>query len=378
MTIVRTLFFLLLALPAVSCKQSNILDEALASGEPFFSVVHTRGFGTRFSFTGSSVSTLEKGLHAIAIEFNKVNDQYTCKLHLYVDSGLDVYVPNRGRYFAEKPMAEYFFAIDYNENDLAFNNYVLNNHMRIKFLSLPTAQESFSQTLSYEFVHKSFLPELTLLTLNTGCYTFNQDYYPADIWIQKQGVGDYLLGNDGPAELTQPKNNYRFPVPQALIEQAKPYVDIAVRHNAGKRGWRYDNDGLIGIQVTSEVLQDDIAVDPAVLNSGEINAEGVRVLLTGSTSQDVFSNAVNHEGIEQAIELKLTLLNRPAIHQCLIQGVLRNAVEFLLQLGKDILDKLAIDILLSNITCLPQKAHDFSYQVNNPGRDIFFQCCSVA
>jgi filamentous hemagglutinin family protein len=55
----------------------------------------------------------------------------------------------------------------------------------------------------------------------------------------------------------------------------------------------FDNNGLIGVQVTQEVLQDDIGVDPAVLNNGDIEANGGRVLLTASVSKNVFSSAVN-------------------------------------------------------------------------------------
>jgi len=62
----------------------------------------------------------------------------------------------------------------------------------------------------------------------------------------------------------------------------------------------FDQQGLLGVQVTEAILQDELGIDPAVLNSGEINAEGGRVLLTASVSQDVFSQAVNSGGIEQA------------------------------------------------------------------------------
>lgn len=41
-------------------------------------------------------------------------------------------------------------------------------------------------------------------------------------------------------------------------------------------------------------------MDPAVLNSGTINAQGGRVLLTASVSQDIFSQAVNTNGIQPA------------------------------------------------------------------------------
>ena len=75
----------------------------------------------------------------------------------------------------------------------------------------------------------------------------------------------------------------------------------AVNLAAGKEAvLTFDNQGLMGVKITREILQDELGVDPAVLNNGEITAEGGRVLLTASQSQDVFSQAVNSNGIEQA------------------------------------------------------------------------------
>jgi filamentous hemagglutinin family protein len=59
----------------------------------------------------------------------------------------------------------------------------------------------------------------------------------------------------------------------------------------------FESNGLVGVKVTKEVLQSELGVDPALVNNGEINAEGGRILLTASTSQDIFSQAVNHEGM---------------------------------------------------------------------------------
>ena len=62
----------------------------------------------------------------------------------------------------------------------------------------------------------------------------------------------------------------------------------------------FDNQGLIGVKVTKEVLQEELGLEEAVINSGEINAAGGRVLLTASVSQDVFSQAVNTNSLNQA------------------------------------------------------------------------------
>ncbi|NRA81923.1 MAG: filamentous hemagglutinin N-terminal domain-containing protein, partial [Pseudoalteromonas sp.] len=61
----------------------------------------------------------------------------------------------------------------------------------------------------------------------------------------------------------------------------------------------FEAGGLLGVRITDEILQEELGLDPALVNSGEINAKGGRVLLTASTSQYVFSQAVN-SGIEHA------------------------------------------------------------------------------
>ncbi|WP_286876391.1 filamentous hemagglutinin N-terminal domain-containing protein, partial [Marinimicrobium sp. UBA4509] len=62
----------------------------------------------------------------------------------------------------------------------------------------------------------------------------------------------------------------------------------------------FDSDGLMGIRVTESILQDELGVDPAVVNEGSIEAKGGRVLLTASASRDVFSQAVNTGSLSDA------------------------------------------------------------------------------
>jgi len=101
--------------------------------------------------------------------------------------------------------------------------------MRMRFNSTMQAKYTFTSTLSYTRIHKSFLPRLSIVSLDTNCGIFERERYPANIWIQKQNVGDYLVGNDGPGHMKQ--NNHQFPIPMALIEQLQPYIEIAVRKN---------------------------------------------------------------------------------------------------------------------------------------------------
>jgi len=62
----------------------------------------------------------------------------------------------------------------------------------------------------------------------------------------------------------------------------------------------FSAQGLVGVRVSEAILQEDIGVDPAVLNSGEIRAEEGQVLLSASVSQDIFSEAVNPGGMSHA------------------------------------------------------------------------------
>lgn len=72
----------------------------------------------------------------------------------------------------------------------------------------------------------------------------------------------------------------------------------AVNMAAGKQAvLTFDNAGLLGVRITKEVLQNELGIDPAVLNNGSIIAEGGRILLTASVSQDIFSRAVNTGGM---------------------------------------------------------------------------------
>ena len=72
----------------------------------------------------------------------------------------------------------------------------------------------------------------------------------------------------------------------------------AVSLAAGKEAVvTFDQGGLMGVRVSKAVLQEDLGMDPAVINSGGIDAEGGRILMSGSVSRDIFSSAVNSGGM---------------------------------------------------------------------------------
>src|SRR5690625_1756002 len=75
----------------------------------------------------------------------------------------------------------------------------------------------------------------------------------------------------------------------------------AVNLAAGKEAVvTFDEAGLMGVRISKEILQNELGVDAAILNTGEITAGGGRILLSASTSRDIFSNAVNRGDLQQA------------------------------------------------------------------------------
>lgn len=122
-----------------------------------------------------------------------------------------------------------------------------------------------------------------------GHYIFNEAL-GADGAVVNSGTINASLGGNVALIGNQVENN-------GLVVANLGTVTLA----AGKQAvLTFDQGGLLGVRVSNEVLQDELGVDPAVMNGGEILAEGGRVLLTASTSQDVFSQAVNTNGMDQA------------------------------------------------------------------------------
>ncbi|WP_404932007.1 filamentous hemagglutinin N-terminal domain-containing protein [Microbulbifer hainanensis] len=60
----------------------------------------------------------------------------------------------------------------------------------------------------------------------------------------------------------------------------------------------FDADGLIGVKITKEVMQNALGVDSAVLNEGQI--DGAQVLMDAQVSGDLFTAAVNNKGTVRA------------------------------------------------------------------------------
>jgi filamentous hemagglutinin family protein len=135
--------------------------------------------------------------------------------------------------------------------------------------------------------------ELTTSDFMNGDYVFNEVEGTEGTVINRglinASVGGHVGGGNVALIGKQVSN-------EGLIEANLGTVTLA----AGKQAvLTFETGGLLGVRVSKAILQEELGLDAAVVNSGEINAKGGRVLLTASTSQDVFTQAVN-AGVEQA------------------------------------------------------------------------------
>ncbi|MBW3567744.1 MAG: filamentous hemagglutinin N-terminal domain-containing protein, partial [Proteobacteria bacterium] len=62
----------------------------------------------------------------------------------------------------------------------------------------------------------------------------------------------------------------------------------------------FDGDGLIQFAVDGELLENAYGLDAAVSNSGTLQADSGRVLLSAASANNVFAQVVNNEGVIQA------------------------------------------------------------------------------
>ncbi|HSG91492.1 MAG TPA: filamentous hemagglutinin N-terminal domain-containing protein, partial [Pseudomonadales bacterium] len=81
-----------------------------------------------------------------------------------------------------------------------------------------------------------------------------------------------------------------------LIVAEMGRVDLA---SASEAILTFDQDGLIGLRVTADSLG-SLGGESAVLNTGTIEAGGGQIFLTAAAARDLFSKAVNNEGILRA------------------------------------------------------------------------------
>lgn len=216
-----------------SGESQDILSLAVKDGNSHFEVSYDREFANRFSLPSDKIVSLPKGLKAVAAEIAQVNNRYQCKIHYYSDEQLEFYTPAEGSYYSSKHPSEYFFVGSYNQQDQKLNlQQLTQNRLRVLFrsTSLNTSENGIIFTADYDRIHKNFLPGLTVSSVNLICSNLEQQYHPAEIWIQRKDADNYVLGED---DLNQPapSKNYRLPVPEQIIKNLQPYVKLAVEHN---------------------------------------------------------------------------------------------------------------------------------------------------
>ncbi len=215
----------------------NILDKHLKTGKSYYSIVYNDSFAKRFGLNTNEAIKLSDGMQAIAIEIRQTNFKNRCFLHLYVNNDIDIYKPVKGDYFSGKGLEEYFFGDRYNDLDQEWVSSQFDlNIMKILFRSLKNAKDGLIQTLAYDKVHRSFVPSLSIVTIKPLCSTFSRDKYPAQLWIQKDSVKNYLLGNDTYGDPKYKQNNIIFDIPEKLIDMAAPYTSIAIEEEGKELG----------------------------------------------------------------------------------------------------------------------------------------------
>ena len=62
----------------------------------------------------------------------------------------------------------------------------------------------------------------------------------------------------------------------------------------------FDGSGLLYFEVQNEILDNALGLESAVSNSGSLFADGGQVLLTAAAAQDVYTRAINNDGLIQA------------------------------------------------------------------------------
>ncbi|MDH5605245.1 MAG: hypothetical protein OEY51_14940 [Cyclobacteriaceae bacterium] len=196
---------------------------------PHYSIFYDRNFADRFSLPkDKSVDLGNNYLKAVAIGIQKVNGSYTCDIHIYYDTSIKLYTPNKQDVFLNRQHQEYFFAREMNDSDYKYSDkQSLENTGRAYFRSksLKTIKTGTSSTVGYSSYKKDFLPGLNMASFNIGCSFLDAEHGAAELWVQKEGLVDYKLINEDPLNIKNKESNYRFDVPLGLLQTVKPMID---------------------------------------------------------------------------------------------------------------------------------------------------------
>jgi len=230
--LLKILIIVLFASVSLSCSDTNnVLDKQLQTGDSYFSIVYNKRFAERFKLSAQSEVKLDEGLQAVAIEIRRINYDYQCLLHFYVDDTIDIYMPSDGDYFYHKEESEQFFIRAYNDPDQKWNSDTLDLNMsKILYIAddIDVSKGKWSNGLSYDKVHRSFLPNLSVASTKVFCFLLEKSFLPAKIRIQNNTAKNYLTENDSIDAPKHRENFYEFAIPEKLINNAEPYMKIAI------------------------------------------------------------------------------------------------------------------------------------------------------
>jgi hypothetical protein len=201
------------------------MDDKLKNS--YFAMCYTAEFAERFSLPVAKAMDLSPGLAAIALEIRPEAKFYHTYIHLYINSKLDIYSPNGECDYFYKPQAESFFKKHYNDKDYKWNfNDIDKAERRMLFRSrnLNPPDKCVVEGLGVEMFRREFLPGLNLLSTRVISSFLDIQYAPFAVFVQKNDVGDYLLGDEDPFDLKHPENFYIFKIPEKLHRIIQPYL----------------------------------------------------------------------------------------------------------------------------------------------------------
>ncbi len=225
---IKYIFMLVLVLTLLGCSRhaENAMDDKLKNS--WFAMCYTPEFAKRFSLPVEKAIPLSKGLYAIALEVRPAAKTYHTYIHLYIDSRLDIYTPDSRCNFYDKLDAEWFFIQQYNDRDIEWNANIMNKNSRrmmFRSQSLNHSDVGIVHGLEYQSIRKAFLPGMSLLSMRIISNYLDMRHGPGEVWVQKNNVGDYLLGYEDPFDIKHPENSYVFKVPEKLHKQIQPLLN---------------------------------------------------------------------------------------------------------------------------------------------------------
>ena len=122
--------------------------------------------------------------------------------------------------------------------------------------------------------------------------------------IQLEGGEGGLIHNQG--VLQAAPGGYVVLAGGAVLNEGVILADLGTIQLASgsKATLDFQGDGLLLFEVDQAIADSIVGVDSAVANSGELIANGGRILLTASAARDVYASVINNTGIARASRIE--------------------------------------------------------------------------